>query len=744
MSTSLQSRDAAAQTVEDIFFDAPEDIFEDALEVQEDEEIRCIETHAYVWNPDKDHYPDCPSLRLQDEILSFNNLEPAPYDVDDPEYEIIRVIEDCLINLQYNYETKMRKLDSKFKDIMSLHDIAVNRPNDIWRKCTPEALEKGRKFYVRRLNEITRVQELMDREYLVEFTELKKDADEIMNKWHAKQSTLAAVPHKLGVEEHVRWRLLKQKQLEYIHDKTKDLVNEQANRIRDLEHALAVAQQAAAQQAPAAIPYVYQTTSGTSQQQFDEYSNRMYEQQVRQGIQNAVQNVAQPIALPVQSGNVAVPNGQQQVSAEEDSAQAQQSQDFQNQGIPGLVADSGEIHTSTVADGQQEAIGETNVPQSQQPQNSQHQENADRAANAENNENDTISNSRSEIIEEGEIVEAQQPVNFQQQEIPEPDTNLPLNQANSLIPNGQEEPIATGANVFQGQEHIDGNTQEVQQPAYHLPNPPVNVAVPVIPDQQVRQNSYVHYMEYEDDLGRMYALHSSDPVKRAWARKKLDLDFQKKQEDIVDEHMETGNHEAAMKKWAETVSAKLAEVSPSRRVTRHIIRDFSENEECDDEYGRKRTFGTYEEDDEREEKHSRKRVRPITRITRCTPTSSVVFEPTPDDSSDQEMWEEPATGYVGHDGVYYDVDGRAQSTQNGAGEGYNDYSVYDDGHSVRQNTPPPTQQQSPSPPSAPAARLRPYASRFTPTKRNGSIPTRLRRERMLRIQWSQNNRSTLK
>lgn len=35
MSTSSQPRDAAAQTVEDIFFDAAEDIFEDALENQE-------------------------------------------------------------------------------------------------------------------------------------------------------------------------------------------------------------------------------------------------------------------------------------------------------------------------------------------------------------------------------------------------------------------------------------------------------------------------------------------------------------------------------------------------------------------------------------------------------------------------------------------------------------------------------------------------------------------------------------
>lgn len=42
MSISSQPRDAATQTSEDIFFDAPEELFEDALENQNDEEIRCI------------------------------------------------------------------------------------------------------------------------------------------------------------------------------------------------------------------------------------------------------------------------------------------------------------------------------------------------------------------------------------------------------------------------------------------------------------------------------------------------------------------------------------------------------------------------------------------------------------------------------------------------------------------------------------------------------------------------------
>ncbi|TGO47358.1 hypothetical protein BCON_0281g00030 [Botryotinia convoluta] len=712
MSTSFQPRDAAAQTVEDLWFDTPEELFKDALESQDDEEIRCIDTHAYLANPDKDHYPDLPALFLQDEIQNFNCREPAPYDVDDPEFEMLMVIEDCLINLQENYESRMKKEDSKFRSIMALYEKVINRAHDPSKMRTPEALKKERTLYVRRLNEITRLQKLMDREYLVEFTELKNEAVAIVNKWHSKQSSLAAVPHKLVVEEHIRWTLLRQKQLEYVHDKTKDLVNEQANRIRELEYALAVAQQA-----PPATPYIYQiTTSMTEEQVLADAYNMMRQQQMNHGVQNVVQLGA----FLGQSDDVAVPNGQEQVSAEENFSQAQQPHDFQNQGSPELATDPGEIDPSTIADGQHKALHKINVPQARQAWNSQCQESSKLLANAEKNDDDTISNGRTEIIEEGEITKVEQPVNFQAQEIPEPNTNLPQDQSNFVTPNDQEEPIATGANISEGQEHDDDNTQEVQQPANPLPTPPLDAAILILPNQQVYQNSYVNFMEYEDDPGRMYPLHSSDPIKRAWARKKLDLDFDKKKEDTVDQIMKIGRQEAAMKEWAETVSGLLAEVSPNRRATKHIVQDFDENEESDDEYGRKRTFGTYEEDDECEEEYSRKRLRPITRITRYTPTSSLVFEPTPGDSSDQELWEEPAAGYVGHDGVYYDQDGRCRYTQNYVEQGYFDYSVNNGAYPVRDYTPPPPQQPNPSPPSAPASRIRSYASRFTATKRNGS------------------------
>ncbi|TGO21048.1 hypothetical protein BPAE_0246g00140 [Botrytis paeoniae] len=733
MSTSFQPRDAATQTVEDIFFDAPAEFFEDALENQE---VRCIETHPYLADPDKDHYPDLPTLFLRDEIQNFNCREPAPYDVDDPEYEMLMLIEDCFIDLQEHYEGKMKKEDSKFRRIMALYDKVINRPHDPSKMRTREALKKERTLYVRRLNEITRIQKLLDREYLVEFTELKNEAVAIMNKWHSKQSSLAAVPHKLVVEEHIRWTLLRQKQLEYVHDKTKDLVNEQANRIRELEHVLAVAQQT-----PAATPYIYQkTTSMTQEQVLADAYKIMYQQRMNHG----GQNVVQLNAYIAQSDDVAVPNEQEQVSAEENLAQAQQPHDFQNQGNPDLVTDSREIPISPVADGQQEALEETNIPQSRQTWNSQYQERSKLVANAKKNDDDTISNGQIEMIEEGEIAEVEQPVNFQPQEIPEPDKNPPQDQSNFVTPNGQEEPIYTGANIFRGQEQVDDNTQEVQQPANPLPTPPLDAAVPVVSNQQVQQNSYVNYMEHEDDPGRMYPLHSSDPIKKAWARKKLDLDFEKKQKDTIDEIMQTGRNEAAMKKWAETVSGLLQEASPDRRATKHIIQDFNENEESDDEYGRKRTFGTYEEDDECEEEHSRKRLRPITRITRYTPASSLIFEPTPDDSSDQEMWEEPAAGYVGHDGVYYDQDGRCQYTQNGFEQGYFDYSVNDGGYPVRNYTPPPPQQPNSSPPNALTSRIRSYASKFIATERIGSVPARLSGQRMLRSQWShwQNNLTT--
>lgn len=39
MFTFFQSRDTGAQTIEDIFFDAPEELYEDALENQE---VECV------------------------------------------------------------------------------------------------------------------------------------------------------------------------------------------------------------------------------------------------------------------------------------------------------------------------------------------------------------------------------------------------------------------------------------------------------------------------------------------------------------------------------------------------------------------------------------------------------------------------------------------------------------------------------------------------------------------------------
>ncbi|TGO40567.1 hypothetical protein BHYA_0035g00410 [Botrytis hyacinthi] len=691
MPTSFQSRDAGAQTVEDIFFDAPEELYEDALENQE-----------------------------------VDYVEPAPFHVNDPEYEMLMVIEECLINVQEHYEKKMKKEDHRFSHVMALYDKFTNRPLDPSKMGTPEALRKERKLYTRCLNESTRYQKLLDREYLVGFNELKMEAGDIMDKWNSKQISLAAVPHKLVVEEHARWTLLRQKQMEFVHDKTKDLVNEQANRIRELEYALSVAQQR-----PAATPYFYHETSGMTQAEVMAGAYQMmYQQQVNHG----VQNVVQPSAYLAQSDNIAVLNGQEQVSAGENFAQAQQLHDSQNPGNPDLFADSGEIEPPTIADDQQETLNKTNIHQAGQGWNVQQSESSTLVANSEKSDDDAISESRAEIIEEGEIVEVEHPVNFQKQEIPEPDKNLPKDQSNFVTPNGQEEPIATGINISQGEEQVNDNTQEVQQPENHLPTPPLDAAVPIIPNQQMRQNSYVNYMEDEEDPGRMYPVHSSDPIKKAWARKKLDLDFDKKKRDTVDEIMQTGRKEAAMEKWAETVSGLLQEVSPRDRAAEQNIQDFDEDEKSDDEYGRKRIFGTYEEDDEFEEERNRKRVRPIASIPIRTAANSLIFEPTPDDSPDQEVWEEPATGYIGHDGVYYDPDGRRQHTQADAGQEYSGHNVDDGGHPVPQYTPPPPQQQNPSPPSAPASRIRSYASRFFATRRNDPAPARHSRQRMLRTQ----------
>ncbi|KAF7926056.1 uncharacterized protein EAE97_010356 [Botrytis byssoidea] len=724
MSTSFQYRDAGAQTVEDIFFDAPEELYEDALENQE---VQCVETHPYLANPDKNHYPDLPTEYLRDEIQTFNSYEPAPFQVSDPEYEMLEVIEECLINVQEHYEEKMKKEDRRFSHVMALYKEVISRSLDPSEMRTLEALRKERKLYTRCLNESTRYQRLLDREYLVEFNELKMEAGDIMDKWNSRQISLVAVPHKLLVEEHARWTLLRQKQMEYVHDKTKNVVKEQAKRIRELEYALSVAQQK-----PAATPYIYHETIGMTQAEVmvDAYQ-MMYQQQGNHG----VQNVVQPSGYLAQSDNIAAPNEQEQVSGDENFAQARQPHDSENTGNPEVLADSGEIEPLTIADGQQEALHETKLPQAPQAWNGQHQESPTLAANSVKTDDGTISNGPADIIEEGEIVEAEQPVGFEQQEILEQDANLPRDQSNFATPTRQEEPIATGGIISQVQENIDDNTQEVQQPVNPLPTPHLDAAFPIIANRQMQQDSYVNYMEDEEDEGSMYPVHSRDPIKRAWARKKLDLDFDKKKIDIVDEIMQTGRKEAALEKWADTVTCLLAEVPPDDRATEYDIQDFDEDEETDDEYGRKRTFGTYEEDDEHEEEHSRKRVRPIGSIPTRTAANSLIFEATSDDSPDQNMWEEPATNYVGHDGVHYDPDGRRQHTQADAGQEHFNHDVNDGGYPVRQDTSLPPQQQNPSPPNASASRIRPYRSRFAAARRNDPAPTRQSRQKMLRSQW---------
>ncbi|KAJ8064262.1 hypothetical protein OCU04_006608 [Sclerotinia nivalis] len=247
MSTTLNQNNVFANYDDDVWFDAPEELFEDALESHDDDMVRWNELHAYVPNPEKNHYPELPTIVLQQKISAFYYREPAPFEEHDPNLQNLFRIEEALGTLQKNHSKAMKKEDRKFNSILSRFDEAIDQACGPENTRTDADLKEVRVWYTRRLNEVTRTQELLEREYMVEFKELEMQVIAIENEWHAHQKSLAEhreiIADRLVTEDRARWGLRRQKRLEHLNYGMQDVANEQYLKIQELEYEVEQLQQ---------------------------------------------------------------------------------------------------------------------------------------------------------------------------------------------------------------------------------------------------------------------------------------------------------------------------------------------------------------------------------------------------------------------------------------------------------------------------------------------------------------------
>ncbi|CAD6439253.1 24f51c89-815a-4819-8bc6-c2bbab504f4d [Sclerotinia trifoliorum] len=308
MSTTLNLNNTSTNGDDDVWFDAPEELFEDALESHDDDMLRWKELHAYVPNPEKGHNPELPTIALQKKISAFYYQEQTPFEEHDPNLQEIFRIEEALGTLQTNHSNAIEKEDRKFISILSRFDKAINQASRPENPRTDADLKKVRHWYTTRLNEITRTQELLEREYLVEYKGLEMQFIAIENEWHANQKSLAEhnemIADHLVMEDRVRWGLRRQKQLEHLNYEMQDLSNEQCLKIQELEFEAKKLQQ-------------------------ENYKNSFITQQIiiqgegqilveASNIYARYQQIYQPVRLPDfevyarQDGIVMMPDGQQQ------------------------------------------------------------------------------------------------------------------------------------------------------------------------------------------------------------------------------------------------------------------------------------------------------------------------------------------------------------------------------------------------------------------------------------------------
>ncbi|KAF7875262.1 hypothetical protein EAF04_002434 [Stromatinia cepivora] len=240
MSTSFNPNNVFANYDDDVWFDAPEELFEDALESHDDDMVKWSELHAYVPNPEKNHYPELPTIVLQQKISALNYREQAAFEENDPNLQKLFRINEALGTLQNNHSNAMEMEEKRFNSILSRFDEAIDQTYGSEHILPDADLKKVRVWYTRRLNEITRTQELLEREYMVEFKELEMQVIAIENEWHAHQKSLAEhreiIVDRLVTEDRARWGLRRQKRLEHLNYGMQDVTNEQYHKIQELEY----------------------------------------------------------------------------------------------------------------------------------------------------------------------------------------------------------------------------------------------------------------------------------------------------------------------------------------------------------------------------------------------------------------------------------------------------------------------------------------------------------------------------
>ncbi|KAI9646458.1 hypothetical protein NHQ30_004450 [Ciborinia camelliae] len=497
---------------DDLWFDPSEEIFEDDLDGKIDEKFDMIKVHAYVANPEENHHPELPTVVLQRKIAAFYLREPAPFEEGDPNLQKLFKIEEALQKLQENHAHQIEMEDRKFKSVIFRFDKTANRPYNPEAPCTYAELKKERKTYARRLDEVMRVQELMEREYRVEVKELESCADAIMAEWEAHQKFLAQISEGLRMEDRVRLGLLKQKRLLHYNFQMQEVITFQVNEMQLVMNEMEEMKEAKNQP-----PFVYHQ-----------------------------------VAL----------EGEEQIIAEMGN----------NHGLPQENHQTGE------------ALGPENV----------------------------------------------------------------------VVPNNQEE-SATHA-------------------------------------------SYHREIEYEDDEGRLYALYSRDPMKRAFAKKKYHLDMEKRGLDHI-KAMAAGDayagDKAFARKWAQEVGY------PGN----HGITNISEaSTVADPNVGVKRTFSDFNEGEELEEQQGRKRLRSISVISR-TPSPPPMIARLEKPTNNSSLTACESLGYHGYDGQYYRPDGQVQPqlvpTPSVVSAEISETPIYIDnnngGPPIRRWTPPSSRQSSQHP-----------------------------------------------
>lgn len=159
--------------------------------------------------------------------------EPSVFAEGSYEHKKLFGINEALADLQENHELAMEMEDRKINSIRTRFEKACDPAHDPEHLRTYAYFKKVQMHYARRLADIKRTQELLEREYRVEMQRLNFQVDTVIIPYEdSVNERHQNIRERLVMEDHVRKGLMKQKQ---IRSQYQEKIEQLESTIRDLQ-----------------------------------------------------------------------------------------------------------------------------------------------------------------------------------------------------------------------------------------------------------------------------------------------------------------------------------------------------------------------------------------------------------------------------------------------------------------------------------------------------------------------------